>query len=264
MNASHTANSGGRHSLAAVVTAGGRLDPASARLAGTEVKALLRVKGRPLIYYALFALAQSPSVRRIVAVGPAEALKGQPGMEKVEAVVGEVGTGPENILAALRILEGEERVLVCASDLPNLTARGVESFLADCPEEAEICYSIVRNEVFEQQYPGVHHMRVRMKEGVFTGGSIQLMRPSALEANLPLINRTFAARKSKMGMVRMLGLGFVVKFLLGTLSIAEVERRAREFTGCVCRAVISEEAGLAFDIDSPEQVAFAERVLGDS
>lgn len=250
--------------LTAVVTAGGRLDSAFAELARTEIKALVPVKGRPLIYYPLCALSQAPSVRRIVVVGPTSALKGQPGMEKVETIIEEVGSAPENILAALRALGEEERVLVCASDMPHITAAAVEAFIAACPQDADICYAAVRNEVFEQRYPGVHHMRVRMREGVLTGGSIQLMRPAGLEANLPLINRTFGARKSKLGMVRLLGLGFVVKFLLGRLSIGEVEKRAREFTGCVCRAVISEEAGLAFDIDAPEQIALAEQWLDES
>lgn len=258
---SRSASAEPRASLGAVVTAGGRLDPSFAQFAGTDIKALIKVKGRPLIYYPLCALSGAPSVGRIVVVGPREALKGQAGMEKAEVVVEEVGTAPENILAGFRALGEEERVVVCASDIPHITTRAIESFLAACPEEADVCYAVVRNEIFERQYPGVHHMKVPMREGIFTGGSIQLMRPAAVERNLALINRTFAARKSKLGMVRLLGLGFVVKFLLGSLSIREVEERAAEFTGCVCRAVVTEEAGLAFDVDRAEQVELAERGL---
>ena len=247
--------------VTAVVTAGGRVNPSFAALAGTNVKALVPVKGRPLIYYCLSALAQAQSVGKIVVVGPTAALEGQPGMEKVERIIEEVGTAPDNILASLRALRQEERVLVCTSDVPHMTAEAVDDFMASCPKDADIGYAVVRNEAFEERYPGVHHMRVRLREGVFTGGSLMVIQPAALEANLTLINNTFLARKSKLGMVRLLGIGFVVKFLLGTLSIPDIEERARLFTGCLCRAVISDRPEVAFDIDDPEQVAIAEQGL---
>lgn len=247
--------------LAAVVTAGGRLDPAFAQLAGTEVKALLPLRGRPLIYYPLCALSQAPSIGRIAVVGPAAALQGQPGMEKATMIVEEAGGGVENMLAAFRAIGSQERILISASDVPHLTPAGVEEFIAGCPEEAEICYAVVRHEAFEARYPGVHHLKAKLREGRFTGGSLAMIRPEALEANMPLISRTFQNRKSKLGMVRILGLSFVVKFMLGSLSIREIEERGRDFTGCVCRAVICEDAGVAFDIDDSELVAVAEQGL---
>src|SRR5690242_6877108 len=59
--------------LDAVITAGGRLSPDAAAHFGTDVKALVRVNGKPMLATVVDALRATPGIGRIVVVGPSSA-----------------------------------------------------------------------------------------------------------------------------------------------------------------------------------------------
>jgi len=75
------------------------------------------------------------------------------------------------------------------------------------------------------------------------------------------IERTFARRKNKLTMLCMFGWGFVGRLMLGRLSIAGLEQRASELLGCTVRAVRSNYADLAFDVDDADDLELARRYL---
>ena len=214
----------------AVVLAGGRLPAEWAAKEGTDVKALLQVAGKTLLERVLEALKASPSVNRVAVVGPQELLD-HPGAAQAEEKVPEVGSGPENLWASVEKLASSGMVICCASDLVHLTGEAIEEFLSKVPQGAEIAYAFSRADTYAQRYPGLKHMRVRLRDGVYTGGSVQLLDPEAVKRNMPLLNNVFHARKSQLAMGRILGPVFLLRFALGRLSIQQIEARARQLTG---------------------------------
>ena len=62
-------------------------------------------------------------------------------------------------------------------------------------------------------------------------------------------------------MVRILGLRFALKFLLGWLHPAEVESKAGALIGGTGAAVVVDEPTIGMDVDKPDDVVLAERAL---
>ena len=93
-------------------------------------------------------------------------------------------------------------------------------------------------------------------------GSVFLVRPAALLANRSRLDSVFAARKSQIGMVRLLGVRFVLGFALRRLSVQDIERRCGELLGCRACAVDGAPAELAFDVDLPEELRWVRQSAG--
>ncbi len=89
------------------------------------------------------ALRGSGRVRRIIAVAP-DAV--QQAMSGVDLWLPAGPSGAENIRAGLAAADPDTPALVCASDLPLLTAESIADFLARCRPEAQIAVGLVRAE----------------------------------------------------------------------------------------------------------------------
>ena len=245
-------------SVDAIILAGGRISGAYARAAGTSVKALAPVGAVPLLQRVLEALRAAETVGRICVVGP-ECLRplGAPGV----VWQSESGTALANLRAGLERLgvDGSDRVLICASDLPFLGAASLNDFLRRAPEEADVALPVVRRETFTDAFPGNWGIYVRLSEGAFTAGSQLLVRPGALLENLPLVRRLFEQRKNQLGMARTLGAGMLWRLVTRRLTVSEIETRARALTGCHCAAVLDCRPELAFDVDNMLDLRYVER-----
>jgi molybdopterin-guanine dinucleotide biosynthesis protein A len=242
----------------ALIMAGGRIDGAYARAAGTAVKGLVPVGGKPLVRWVAEALLATPGIARVGVVGP-EAVRAAAGETCLWAA--ERGSAIDNLEAGLERLGpgGAGRVLLCGTDAPALAPEALEDFLQRAPVDADICLPAVRKEAFQAAFPRNSRIYVRLREGAFTGGSQYLARAAALLENLPLLRDLFSRRKSQLGMARTFGVGLAWRLLTGRLGIAEIEARASDLTGFRCRAVLDCRAGLAFDLDNLPDLRYLER-----
>lgn len=247
-------------SVDAVVLAGGRVSGLFARKAGTQVKALVSVGGVPMLRRVTEALLAATG--RVCVVGP-EAVREAAAPGCLWEPEGR--SAPENALAGVRRLaaeagEGaaERKVLLCAVDTPFLSPTALRAFLERSPE-ADLCMPVVRRERFEATYPGGFGIYVRLVEGAYTGGCQWLLRPTPLFGSQELLARLHYARKSQLAMARTLGGAFVWRLITRRLSLADVEKRLSELTGCSCRAVPDCAPELAFDVDTIFDLRDAER-----
>lgn len=248
-----------------VITAGGRLPEEFAARAGTVVKALVSLGGRPLIWRVRDALAAVEGVApNPIVVGPVEDLQSALGGFVAEWVP-EGKTGPDNVVRGLAVLSQEAKaggaVLLSTSDLAFPTPEAIHWLLRSAPEDAEIVYPVIRKETFEAAFPGSPNTYAKLAGQEYTGGSILLVRPDAIARNLPLIQRVFEARKSQFEMARLLGIGFLISFLTGRLTVEQAERRASELTGCRCKALMDAPPEIGADIDSLADYEWAESFL---
>jgi len=212
----------------------------------------------------------------VAVVGPsadlASALSGvgDNGAAATHLLVDEGATGPENIFRGIAALRdagahggGEGHVLLSATDLPFLTGETVRALIAAVEAEAgdaDIVFPIVRRRDYERHFPDSENVYARLRDGEFTGGSVQLVRPAAIERNLALIEKAFSARKSQVQMAYLLGLPFILRFLTRRLGVAEAEQQASRLTGCRCRALLFDDARVAADIDGPTDYHYARSV----
>jgi len=247
--------------LSALVLAGGPPDPALT--GGPWPKAFAPLAGRTMVEFVVDALRGTPQLGRVALVGPRDL------PSAVAAAVDiaipedpEAGGLLDNIAAGLAALSGDAQVLVLAADVPLLTPATVGAFLdAARALDADLVYGAVPRDDVVRKFPDARKTFVRLRDGVFTGGSLVLLRPSAFAAARPVIERAIRARKRPWDLARLFGPGTVVALLTGRAEISALEARVVRIAGIRARAVICHDPEIGLDVDRPEDLAAMERYL---
>ena len=211
----------------------------------------------------LDALKQTPNVGPIVVVGPPDLVPLLSIAYPDVCLVPEGQTGPENVLRGLQAVRdevGAGMALVCTSDVPFIHADAITGLLQNAPSTADIVFPVVSRADYDARFPGSPNVWTKLSGGEYSGGSVLLVRPDALEKNRALIERVFAARKSQWEMARMLGIGFALKFKMGKLTVAQAQARASEITGCRCHALLNGDPRLSADVDNLSDYLWAQEL----
>lgn len=249
-----------------IVLAGG-LAPRGAPLydlAGGRPKALIELRGRPMIAYVLAALDASPLISDIHIVGlPPESLLDLPsGARRMP----DHGSLVANAVAGLRQAAVQaptaRNVLLCTADLPLLTPTLIAAFVGACrPYSDAFYYPVIARQVMESRFPTSRRTYARLADGEFAGGDLALVQPALLETNHALWEALAAARKHPWRLAGVIGLGVLVKHLMRRLTIGDAERRAEHVLGLPVRAVWLKDPELAMDVDKPQQLALVADAL---
>ncbi len=245
-----------------ILPAGGRVSPELAQESGTDVKALIRFGDETILARTLRVLRESGLARRIVVIG-GDAAQAEAKAHGAQALP-EASTGPENILNGLKWLRSQpdppKRVMVVTTDLPFLESAVLQRFVDLCPDDRAITVPLISRKEWEARFPGSTAMFVTLGDGQWTTGCAYLIDAEALERSMPQIEKVFAQRKSKMGMVKLLGPVFAVRYLRKTLTVDQIEAKIQSMLGCSGAAVRGAPPELAYDIDDVEDLAFARKV----
>ncbi|MCL6638447.1 MAG: nucleotidyltransferase family protein [Firmicutes bacterium] len=224
-------------------------------------EALIPIGGKPMVEYVVEALRASGQIDRIVLVGPPDGLKPL-GSGPKTTVAGSAGGIMENIEAGLVHLPGSRRVLLATSDIPLLTGEAVDDFIAGCGDmKGDLYYPIIGREVVEKRFPNTRRTYVTLKEGVFTGGNLFLINPAVFRQCMENGRRIIAQRKNPLGLCRLLGLSFVVKFLLRLVTIAEAQKKVSQLLGIDGRVVLSRFPEVGVDVDKPGDLELVKQAI---
>ena len=247
----------------AVVLAGGKNSPEMAKVTGTENRALTPLGTRTMLEYVVSALAGAPSVGEIIVVGEVPSSEHYTQVAPKETLL-------ENLLAGLDAAGDGERVLISTSDIPFLTPAVVEDFLTRAlATRADLCCSYVPLALCYAKYPEMKRTAVTLAEGKFTLGNLMLVSPKFLRAQEGVIAAAYAARKSPVGIARLLGGGLLLRvlgaqsFLPGLLPVATLDAEVSRVLGGRAVGICSAYAEIGTDIDKPEDVALARRLLAN-
>jgi len=249
----------------AIVLAGGVTSEELKKVAPYDNEALIIIGNYPMIYYILKSLRASEKVRRIcIAAPPAvrEVVKGDPDLLFAEAGEDAIAT----FLNGLERLKEEgttEKVLVMTCDIPFITKEAIDDLLERCEQlQADFYYPFTSKEANEQKFPGVRRTYVKLKDGIFTGGNLFVIRPEIVPRVIDMGRKQVANRKNPLAMGRLLGLGLVWSYLWGRLTTDAVEKRFNKVLGIRGKGIISPYAEVGVDVDKPSDLELAERVLG--
>jgi hypothetical protein len=234
----------------AVILAGGRASEEMAALTGTDRRALFPYGGKPFVQWVFQALRSCPEVDRIAVIGPPE-LKDHPGLSSADLILPERDSLTANLFAGIEAINPRERVLITASDNPLLTSDGFHDFLRRSPGNAGLTYPILPHARFLERFPHATNVSIRLRDGRFIGGDCVMMQADAIEPLRSAIVAMVDARKSLLKVLRLLGPGFVARFVARRLTVEDVERRVREITGVEFHFVPDCDPAFAIDIDDP-------------
>ena len=244
----------------AILPAGGSIDPEFARAVGTDRKALIEVGGQTILARTLEALHSTGRIATTVLIGP-DAVTASDSASGATIKIAERDSGPANIMAGLQALEKRHgprnRVVVVTTDLPFITSESIVSVLDRCTPEIDILVPICTQAAYQMAFPNSTSTFIRLRDHGYTHGGMYVLDPDALRRAMPMIDRLFQNRKSKLGMAKLLGPVLLAKFLRKTLSIDDVEAKAMSLLNLKGRAYRDAPPELAYDIDDLEDYEYA-------
>lgn len=242
-----------------VVMAGGIPEPDDPLYTITQGKSkvLLDMHGRTMLERVVDALQNSQNVGEILVVG----LGNDMGMtfQKPVTHLPDHGSLLRNALAGIakmRELHPETNlVLICSADIPTITPAIVDEFIEKCrPYDKGMVYNFVDQPTMEARFPSSSRTYVKLKDAAVAGGDMTLIQADLADTNEEIWEALTNARKHAWKLARVVGLRFMLKFLLRQLSFADIEAAALRITGRPCQIMLNPHAEIAMDADKPEQV----------
>lgn len=251
----------------AIVLAGGinRPDDPLFALTGVEKKALIPLAGKPMVNWVVEALTGSGLVRYIVVIGlkSDEVNFGEAPVHFVDGAGGMI----DNVLMALAKLKevnpATKKILLTMSDIPLITPEIVRGFVEECgSQEADIYYAVVEERTMNTRFPDSRRTFVPLKGGRYGGGDIYLADVTAPDkTDMDLFRSLTDSRKNYLAQARILGLGFVIRFLLRMATVHDAAERACKVLNLEARVVDTRFAELGMDVDKPHQYEIIKMAL---
>lgn len=242
-----------------IVAAGGVPTPEDPMYAVTQgkPKALIDMGGRTMLERVMDALQGSTQVDHIVVVG----LGGDMGMTFKRPVdhLPDQGSLVGNTLAGLAHLRGRnpdlEVVMFCSSDIPTITPAIVDDLVERCrPFDKAMYYNFVTRETLEKRFPHSNRTYVKLRGAEIAGGDMAIAQTSLADGNEALFEALTNARKHAWKLARIVGIGFLLKFLFRRVSIHDIEETAERVVNRPAAVVLNPHAEIAMDADKPAQV----------
>ena len=204
---------------------------------------------------AAIAAARGAGSERVAVIGGAEVRAHCAGT--VEAVVAESSDGRENLRRAFAEA-GDAALLLLASDMPFVRAASVSGFFGGRARRRSRDAARRAPRRIAPRIPAHRRTTTNLAGERVVNGSVFYFGPGVAGRVLAVAQQLFAARKSSLGMARLLGAGIArMRFALGRLRVADVEARAQARLGLDARAVRDAAPDLCYDIDTVADYRYA-------
>ncbi|SOB87018.1 MobA-like NTP transferase domain-containing protein [Sphingomonas guangdongensis] len=236
----------------ALVLAGSRggVDPV-AEHAGVTDKALAIVGDETMLARVVAAL-RGAGIERI-AVAANDKLRSETerlGVEHLPAA-----GGPSASAAAALAIVGTP-LLVTTADHALLRPAWVTEFIAAVPPHADVAVLLARREAVEAAAPGSVRTYLRFADGDWSGCNLFLLASERADAAVRLWQSVEADRKRPWRIVRRLGPGLLIRYLLGRLSLADAVAALGRRAGVTAAVVAARDGLAAVDVDKPADLQF--------
>jgi GTP:adenosylcobinamide-phosphate guanylyltransferase len=236
-----------------------------ARSHGVAAKALIPVAGEPMLARVARALLAAPSVGRIVVLAQTpEALLAQaPSWMRAEKRI-ETAVSSAGIASSVAAIAGTEKapypVLLVTADHALLTAEMVETFLAGA-SGADVAFAMVERRIVEAAWPETKRTWIKARGGQYSGANLFALASPKAEPALAFWSGVERDRKKVLRLLAFLGPWILVRALTRTITLESAVAKLGRRLGLVARAVVLPFAEAAIDVDKPEDLALAERIL---
>jgi CTP:molybdopterin cytidylyltransferase MocA len=261
--------------LTSLVLAGRRgPDDPVATAAGLSHKCLVPADGVPMLARVVEALAASRSVGSIVIsiedpdlVGDLERLSPRRKDGRLR-VFPSAATPSLSALAAAKSLDQPFPLLITTADHALLTPDLVDFFASAARETgADIVAGLVPAEVLLDAYPQTKRTFLRFRDGRYSSCNLFCVLTEAGLRVLDFWRRVERDRKRPWRIARAFGIGTLVAYVLGRLTLEQGLARLSRTLDVDARAVIVPTAEAAIDVDKPSDLTLVEEILrrrGDS
>lgn len=251
----------------AIILAGGESSSELKKLAPYDNEALILIGKYPMIFYVYKALRESTLIRNIVISGPMEAMRNLFNKEDNLFFVEGGNNAVDSFLNGVKVLKEmsiTEKIIILPTDIPFITTDAIEDFIKRCSlDEADFYYPVTSKEVNDLKFPDVVRTYVRLKEGIFTGGNLFLIKTARISEMVDIATKLFKRRKNPLAIAGLFGFELVFKYITHRLSIEAAEKRFYAVTKIKGKAIISPYAEVGVDVDKPSDLELAQKHLTD-
>lgn len=249
-----------------ILLAGDRTGDPLAAIAPAKKKALLPLRGRPMVLYVLETLGAQPAVGEIVVIA-----NGVAALEAHPAIAAfarhrplrfqEGAGGPAaSVLQACETLTGP--VLVTTADNPLLSAAALGDFCARAAAyPAEVVVGLAREKDVRKAFPKARRTFLKMRGGGVSGCNLFAGTAEALAKAARGWVEVEDKRKKPLAFVAHFGAGTLLRALTGMLSLANALDAVSRTLGVRAGAVLLDDPVAAMDVDRLDHVALAESLL---
>lgn len=249
----------------ALVLAGSRLGAADplAVAAGVSHKALLPVRGEPMIAGVLRALGACPAVGRItVAIERPDVLRGlvAPGLPDFTVLPAE--SGPSASVAACLAILGTP-LLVTTADHALLQPEWIGYFLAHLSSGCDVAAAVAAAPLVLAETPGTRRTFICLADGAVSGCNLFYFATPASIAAVRLWHKIEMYRKRPVRLLWELGPLTALNYALGRLDRAQLLRKFRRRTGLTAGLVDMPFGRSAIDVDTPADLDTVRAILGE-
>jgi GTP:adenosylcobinamide-phosphate guanylyltransferase len=244
--------------IRALILAGSRggVDPLAAS-AGVAHKALIVLEGETLLARVARTLTEAGASEIAVSVSD----------EAVATHARSLGLRVLNAAAgpSLSVRQGIEALgtplLVTTADHALLQTEWITRFRADTPAGADVAALLARQDVIEAAAPGTKRTYLRFADGAWSGCNLFQFTSARSVAALDLWAQVEADRKRPWRIVRRLGMGTLLRYLLGRLTLVQAVAHLGRLAGLDAAAVASPFGLAAVDVDKPEDLDLVRRLV---
>jgi GTP:adenosylcobinamide-phosphate guanylyltransferase len=232
---------------------------------GVAAKALIPIGGEPMLGRVARTLLASPSVGRILVLAqrPDTLLTGTLAWMGEEPRIGAAISGA-GISASIGAVAGSAAapfpLLVTTADHALLTPEMVESFLGGTAA-ADVSFALVERSLVERVHPETKRTWLRLGDGDYSGANLFALASPASREALAFWSRVEKDRKKALRLISYFGPWLLLRAITRTISLDDALARIGRRMGLRLKAVRLPFPEAAIDVDKPEDVELAERIL---
>ena len=237
----------------ALILAGSRGgDDPVATYAGVSDKALIALGDATMLARVVGAVRDA-GIARIGVSANSAAVRAEAMRCGAEALAAEAG--PSASAAAALDTFGTP-LLVTTGDHALLQADWIRDFIARVPATADVAVLLARRDAIEAAAPGSRRTYLRFADGDWSGCNLFFLATPRAAQVIALWQAVERDRKRPWRIVRRLGPGLLLRYLLGRLPLSEAIAHLGRRAGVEAVAIAARDGLAAVDVDKPADLDF--------
>jgi GTP:adenosylcobinamide-phosphate guanylyltransferase len=225
-----------------------------------ERKALVPVRGEPMICHVVRTLHMSPHIGKIVILSQdVEYLR-----SAVDAAGGAILVESQNsislsIKAQTEILGFSSPLLVTTADHPLLTVEMIDEFVRHA--DGDVAVAMVERQTMLRQFPDAQRTWLRFSDGAWSGANLFALMTQKSSFALELWADAEQDRKKAWRLFLHFGLLLAIRALTRTIGLHQAMEKAGKRLGLDAQLVPMSDPVAAIDVDKLSDHVLAEKIL---
>ena len=235
------------------------------RFKNTENVDLIKLNGKPMIWWVYQGLKNCAAIDKIIVVGPDESYKAT-GADPKKDNVQFIQSDEEAVIKLMTVMDNVNKndiVINIPSDLTLVTPDELGKLLDLVRKKPGGDYYLfmIKAEAFKLKYPKKRCVDFKFLEGKFTPAHVQVLIPAFFKKDKKQAVKVYRLRRSPIGMIKLLGGKLIGRYLRGRLSFKDMEARAVKQANVKMKITIVDNPDYAADLQRPKQIPIIEKEL---